>query len=438
MLGLSCLVVAPRHGTRPPVDWAARDEVREVFWRPRRWFGGISFAPLTASSTMTMTPSDSRSTVRIWFGAFLLLAALALLGGCAEAPTRKADASPPRAQFYPAPPDPPRIQHLATFESARDLGPARSGLADFVLGAEVGPALARPYGASLHDGKLIVADSRAPGLAIFDLVARRFSVFDGGTGGRLQRPINVTIDTDGTRYVTDGGRNQILVFDRTDRFVTAFGAKGDFRPVDTAIAGNRLYVVDIEHHQVVALDKRSGATLFRFGKPGSEEGSLYHPTNMAIGVDGDLYVVETGNFRVSRFTADGKFVRSYGEAGQSPGRFARPKGIAIDRAGRMYVSDSAFQNVQVFDSSGRVLMAFGQPPDGSQGLNLPAGVAIDYDHVALFRDRAEPGFALEYLILVVSQFGPNKVDVFGFGRKSGVSYPADEPPDTKATARPAG
>lgn len=360
----------------------------------------------------------------------LMVAALALLAGCAEAPTKAK--SERRVAFFPSPPDPPRIQHLARFERASDAGAQRSGLADFLLGDEKKQeGLARPYGATLFEGKLYVADSRAPGLAVFDLVAQRFSVANPSGAGRMQRPINVTIDADGTKYVTDTGRNQVLIYDRADRFVAAFGAKGEFKPVDTAIAGDRLYVVDIDHHEVTVLDKRSGKPLFKFGKPGSEAGTLYHPTNLAIGPEGDVYVAETGNFRVSRFTRDGKFVRSYGEAGQMHGQFARPKGIAVDRTGRIYVGDSAFQNVQILDNGGRVLMSFGQPEADFEGLTLPAGVSIDYDNVALFQRYADPGFNLEYLVLVVSQFGPNKVDVFGFGRKRGIDYPPDDKPAAK-------
>lgn len=365
-----------------------------------------------------------------------LLGTFALLSGCA-APPPKAPA-PREAVFYPSPPDPPRIQHLATFAGARDLGAPKSALADFVLGEEKkGQELVRPYGTALHDGKIYVADSRAPGLAIFDLVAKKFSVESGSGTGRMQRPTNVTIDADGTRYVTDLGRNQVLVYDRAGRFLAAFGEKDEFKPVDVAIAGDRLYVVDIEHHEVRTLDKRSGKLLFKLGGEGSGGGRLHQPTNLAVGPEGDIYVVETGSFRVSRFTPDGKFLRSYGEAGQAPGQFARPKGIALDRAGRMYVSDAAFQNVQIFDNSGRVLMAFGQPVSGSQGLNLPAGVAINYDDVALFRGYADAGFAIEYLILVVSQFGPNQVDVFGFGRMSGVAYPPDSPSGVARETKPA-
>ena len=121
-------------------------------------------------------------------------------------------------------------------------------------------------------------------------------------------------------------------------------------------------------------------------------------------------------------------MRSYGAIGTGLGSFARPKGIALDRAGRMYVGDAAFENVQVFDAEGRLLLFFGQPGDKREGLNLPAGIAIDYDNVELFRAAADPKFAIEYLILVASQFGPNKVDVFGFGRMAGMEYPPDDAP----------
>lgn len=364
-----------------------------------------------------------------WAGA--LAAALVLVAGCAEVP-HAPPAAALQAVFYPPPPDLPRIQHLATYANARDLAGTRGGLADFLLGAETtGQELMRPYGAALFGGKIYVADSRAPGLAIFDLVGQRFSIENGSGLGRMQRPINVTIDQDGTKYVTDTAKNQILVYDGNNRFVNAFGAKDEFKPVDIAVVGERLYVVDIEHHEVQVRDRRSGKLQFKFGNSGTDEQRLFQPTNLAIGPEGDIYVVGTGNFRVLRFTQEGKFVRSYGEPGQSPGMFARPKGIAIDRTGRLYVGDAAFQNVQVFDNSGRVLMVFGQPPDGSEGLNLPTGVRIDYDNVALFRNRAAPGFSIEYLILVVSQFGPNKVDVFGFGKMSGVSYPSEDKPAAK-------
>ncbi len=354
----------------------------------------------------------------------LLVMAIVMLAGCAGAPVDKPAASTPTGPFfYPPKPAAPRIQHLVTLTSERDLSPARSGFAEFVAGNDAKPLmLSQPYGAALHDGKLYVADTGAPGLAVFDLDKRSLTLLPGTGAGRMKRPINVTIDSDGTKYVTDSGVDQLLVYDRDDRFVTAFGAKEQFRPTDVAIAGNRLYVVDILHHQVQVLDKRTGALLFKFGKPGSGVGDLFQPTNIALGPDGDVYVAETGNFRVQRFKPDGTHVRFYGEAGNQPGNFARPKGVAVDRAGRIYVGDSAFQNVQIFENDGRLLMDFGRQLDGLDGVSLPAAVRLDYDNVAYFSRYADPKFAVEYLILVVSQYGPNKVDVYGYGRMAGVDY----------------
>jgi hypothetical protein len=217
------------------------------------------------------------------------------------------------------------------------------------------------------------------------------------------------------------------VYDRDDHFISAYGTQGQFKPVAIAIAGDRLYVVDIMHHQVQVLRKRSGEVQFKFGTAGSKLGELFHPTNVAIGPEGDVYIVETSNFRVQRFTADGKPVRVYGEIGTEPGKFARPKGIAIDHTGRLYVGDAAFENVQIFDNSGKLLMYFGQTDGRADGLNLPAGVTVDYDNIASFRRFADPKFKIDYLILVASQFGPNKVDIFGFGKMNGMDYSEGKP-----------
>lgn len=357
--------------------------------------------------------------------------AAALLAGCAAVPTEAP--RKPEAVFYPSPPLPPRIQHLATFSGERDFARPGGSFAKFILGDDSSSArrLQRPYGIAMFEGKLYVADTQAPGLVVFDLVQKRFALFTGSGQGRMRRPINVTIDTDGTKYVTDTARNQILVYDRDEGFVAAFGAHGQFRPVDTAIAGERLYVADLQHDEVHVLDKRSGKPLFKFGKTGSKAGELFMPTNLAIGPEGDVFVVETGNFRVQRFTAEGRPLRTYGEVGNALGKFARPKGIALDRAGRIYVGDAAFQNVQIFDHEGKLLLFFGQDGEGGERLSLPAGVSISYDNLDLFQRYADPKFALEYVILVASQFGPNKVDAFGFGRMSGVEYPPDEAPAAK-------
>lgn len=356
----------------------------------------------------------------------LLISALA---ACGSAPplADKAQATT-EPVFYPALPEAPRIQWLKSFTGEQDFAGKRGDFAKFVGGEETNRALVTIYGVAMFEGKIFAVDSKAANIAIFDLEKQQFSTFTGTGGGKMKLPINLTIDSDGTKYVTDTGRNQVLVYDRAERFVAAFGNAEQFRPVDTAVIGDRLYVVDILHHEVEVLNKRSGVLLFKFGVKGGKEGELLHPTNIAVGPTGDVFVVETSNFRVQRFSPDGKPIRLYGEVGDTSGKFARPKGIAIDRQGRMHVADAAFQNVQTFDTTdGKLLLAYGQPEKGD-GLSLPAAVKIDYDNLNYFKRYADPKFALEYVILVTSQVAPNKIDIFGFGSLAGADYSKTDAP----------
>ncbi len=350
------------------------------------------------------------------------LLVLAILStGCATMQDRPAPDEAPI--FYPSLPNNPRLQFLAHFSSASDLAPPASGFREFVLGAEMPGAnqlMVKPYGVEVRDGAIYVVDTRSSGWAVLDLAQRRAHFVRPSGAGKLSKPINLCIDTDGTRYVTDTDRNQVVAFDRDDKFKRAFGQTGQFKPVDIAVAGDRLYVSDIAHHQIVVLDKQSGGEILRFGAPGSAEGQLFFPTNFVLDAEGNIFVTDTGNFRVQKFSADGTLLRVYGGIGSSAGQFARPKGVAVDRAGRLYVVDAAFENIQVLDPAGVPLLHFGSPGDDRDSINLPTAIVIDYDNVDAFRHYAAPGFNIEYVVLVASQFGVNKVVAYGFGTYRGV------------------
>jgi len=370
----------------------------------------------------------------------VLVALLGLAGAVAHAAEatkadKAAQGNPP--VFYPPLPDEPRLQFLAKFSSPYDVAAGKGGMRSLVFGGEEleEQLVQKPYGVAIFEGAIYVVDTRGNGYAVFDLAAKRTRVVRGSGASAMPKPINITIDTDGTRYVTDTQRNVVLVFDRNDRFVRALGEKGQFRPVDVAVVGDRLYVTDVEHMKVHVLDKRSGQPLSAFGEAGSKPGQLFHPTNIAVGPDRTLYITDTTNFRIQQFTLEGEFIREIGQIGVSPGQFARPKGVALDREGRIYAVDAAFENVQVLDTDGAPLTFFGGPGDGPGNINLPTVVKIDYANVDLFRKYAAPGFELEYLVLVASQFGANKVSVYGFGAMKGNGGTARAQPAEKSGGR---
>lgn len=330
--------------------------------------------------------------------------------------------------FYPALPDTPRIQYLTTFSSSKDIRQPVEGFSSFILGKDQDKDayyINKPYGVQIHDGIIYAVDIRGNGYAVMDLVNLKFDFVRGDGAGRMAKPINITIDKDGSKYISDAGLQKVLLFDKNDRFVQAFGVSGQFKPVDSAISGDKLFVVDIKDHEIEVLNKHSGVLLYKIGKPGADKGDLYHPTNIKIGMDNHVYVSDTTNFRVQKFTIDGRYVKSFGSVGTGGGQFARPKGIALDRQDRLYVVDAAFENVQVMSPDGELLMFFGSPGGSPDNINLPADIEIDYENTHLFQGYAHPDFKLEYIILVSSQFGINKVNVFGFGRMKGMDYVDD-------------
>lgn len=342
-------------------------------------------------------------------------------------------AGPKEAQkyplFYPQPPDLPRLQWLTAFTGAKDIETERSAFDKFVVGEEEGTRrLDKPYGVALHDGKIYVCDTNKT-VTVFDLEKKSYGPLKGVIGpGRLLQPVNISADKDGNKYVADPVRGQVVMFDRNDQYVMAFGEPGTWKPVDAIVLGDRLYVADSKNGAVVVMDKTTGAILKTIGRSGDPIQNLFLPTNLAFDNDGDLYVSDAGKFTVVKFDRDGHYKGSIGKLGTTPGTFARPKGIAVDRENRLYVVDASFENVQVFSPDGFLLLWFGH--FGKSGRNpgelfLPAKVSVDYDNVHYFARYADPNFEIEHLVLVTSQFGDNMVNVYGFGKEKGKQYPSD-------------
>jgi DNA-binding beta-propeller fold protein YncE len=346
--------------------------------------------------------------------------ALALFASACATPAPKREP----LVFFPPPPAPPRLQYLTSFSGLKDIE-QQSAFNRFVIGEKVNVRLDKPYGVALHGGKIYVCDTNAT-VVVFDLVAKTFGMLAGAEGaGKLVQPLNISIDGDGNKYVSDSGRGQVVVFDRDDRFVRAIGGEVAWRPVDAVPFEDRLYVADYENRVVKVFAKQSGELLRTIGDTGEPAERLDRPTNLAFDADGHLWVTDFGRFQIIRFDRDGHFKLAVGMPGDNLGNFARPKGIAVDRAGNLYAVDASFNNVQIFNREGRLLLFFSGPGFEAGQLQLPADVAIDYDNVGHFRDFAGPDFEIEYLVLVTSQFGPRQVNIFGFGRDRNRKYPTE-------------
>jgi NHL repeat len=89
-----------------------------------------------------------------------------------------------------------------------------------------------------------------------------------------------------------------------------------------------------------------------FGNENDDNYLFYEPVAIAADKRGNIYVLDSKNFRVQVFDSDRKFLRSFGRRGQGPGDLGRPECVDLDEAGNVYVGDPGNGRIEVFDPLG--------------------------------------------------------------------------------------
>ncbi len=133
--------------------------------------------------------------------------------------------------------------------------------------------------------------------------------------------------------------------------------------------------------QGVAPEPLMAAYLGSFGSAGGAAGHFSGPDGIALSDDGFIYVADTYNSRVQKFTLDGHYVSSFGTRGNGPGQFVRPYGIDVDAAGSVYVGDLDRHDVQKFSPSGAL-----QATIGAGQLTMPFGLWVGDDGIVYVAD----------------------------------------------------
>jgi DNA-binding beta-propeller fold protein YncE len=296
----------------------------------------------------------------------------------------------------------------------------RTPFADFLLGtpAKKYPLL-KPINTVLSGTKLYVCDTVLSSVIVYDLASGETHVLAGDHGiGKIKQPNNITTDPEGHLLISDKLRGAVLVYGPDESFQAAWGRPGKVQPVAAAAGQDVLYVCDVKDHEVEVWDRHTGEYLRSIGSKGKEPGQFNFPTYVAVDKDGNLFVSDTGNFRVQKLSPQGEPLAQIGQQGDALGHFAWPKGIDVDDTGHLYVVDARFPNIQIFDANtGKLLLFFGGPGAEAGNLELPSGVRVfPWPNLPWLSARLVPGFDPGYLLVAVNQFPQPMVNLFAVAR----------------------
>ena len=158
-----------------------------------------------------------------------------------------------------------------------------------------------------------------------------------------------------------------------------------YQPRDIAVGTDGdVYVADTGNHRIERFSSE-GELLNTWGgfaniaEGDAPGGTFNEPWGLATAPNGDLYVADTWNHRIQWFSPEGTFKGMIGSEGLGQGSydFWGPRDVAVDSQGRVYVADTGNKLIKVFSAQGEYLTQFGGAGYLPGMLDEPVGLAVD-------------------------------------------------------------
>jgi sugar lactone lactonase YvrE len=216
------------------------------------------------------------------------------------------------------------------------------------------------------DNRLYVADKFADRIAILD--RDTLEVIGSFGDGEISNPHDVDFDAAGRAIIADTGNNRIAIYDLSSGTAKSAGSLiGVARPEGAVAHPNgRIYVTASGFGSITAFE--NGASV-------ANAGGLSGAHDVAVDSAGNLWVADTGNRRIVKYSPDLEVLKildgpQYGWSG--------PRYLDVDPLDRIIVADQDAHRIVMIDSDGALVGALGNglPGEGPNRFDDPEGVAI--------------------------------------------------------------
>ena len=250
-----------------------------------------------------------------------------------------------------------------------------------------------PQGTAFYNNPLGIAiDEKARVVYVTNAIIQKYDADDGtflgqfgdsGLGiGQLYGPADIAVDSKGFVYVIDASNNRVNKFSSDGSFITGWGSWCNLN------GGNPFASPGTD---TSCVDPDGSDDPLKAG-----DGQFNYPNGIAIDLSsGYIYVADSGNNRIQKFSADGTFVASWPSVGSDPAQQLNfPASVDVDSAGNVYVADNGNYRIAKFSSNGSLLASWGSFGSGPSQFKQQATATVNPDSeivyaVDMLNDRVQ-------------------------------------------------
>ena len=217
-------------------------------------------------------------------------------------------------------------------------------------------------------------------------------------------------------YIADCDNKRIQVVYFEGKFLKRFGQDILKKPWGIAVTEDNVFVTDWGLHALLQFRKKDCKLVRRTGTEGAGEGQLRVPQGLCSDYNGDVYVAEYGNNRVSVFSKHLQFLKClgtqqlkipvdlkvtpnslvildwnpncihfYSRSGDllsscvtqgRDGMVYKPYFFCLDTAGNILITDTPRDDVKILSPSGHLIHEIGKEGHGRGEFSYPYGICV--------------------------------------------------------------
>ena len=174
-------------------------------------------------------------------------------------------------------------------------------------------------------------------------------------------------------YLADWYNTRIQIVTFEGAFIGRFGQEWLCQPHGIALTSKHIFVTDTALHTLFQFHRTSFQLVNRTGTEGYLDGEFDEPRGLCTDSTGNIFVVDSRNHRVCRFSKSLRFLSKLGA-----GRLTDPRDVKLTHDGLVVVLDWGFKCVHFFSKNGQLLRSCVSQGEAGDGLvDKPSFFCLD-------------------------------------------------------------